>query len=284
MAHRVRLAVAVCAGLLPAAVAPAQYGWDPGMHRRCLVEGPRTYEIEISDCSGAGRWTLGLHSESDYGPGGQCPALPHVNEASGPVQVRWEPNRDGGWAVGIETDLAGRAHPCGKGYFTWTVLMDQNSSAVYPEPLATRLRARVRFDCELAQAAARAIAGWQGWWNGKAHSIELGLYVEHWGVRWGEDYAIRAPGIDFVFVDGAAFGLAPLPKGEEVEVVVDWGAVLRRCLARGDLEPIPPGAPAATMACYVGYELHNWAETGAGRAGMRIRDFRIEAGGAAPRK
>lgn len=262
------------AGFAPASFTE-MYGWDFGLRKRCLREGPRTRLVDDRQCSKEGSWTLGLHSESGYRTADQCPHFPFVNTATSPVTVVWSPTARGGWRVRIATDLINHEHVCGAGYFTWSVLMDQNPTANYPPPLETRWSGRVCFSRELHQGATRAIVGWQGWWNGAARCIEVGVYLDRWGVAWGDGYAVPTDHLDFVFIDGALFGFSPLPLDEDVDLAVDWGPIIRHCIDNGYIDALPADGPSATAACYVGYELHNWAATNAGRASMEIEEFRI---------
>ena len=270
------------------------YGWDYNLTKRCVKStnsSAANYFQDNSQCDSSGKnWTVAAQSEKTYETG-SCPGPTNqsfpINAAGSPLLMDWLSHTDelgrSNWSVNLKTDLSATSHPCGAGYFTWYVLMDHlvHSGGPFPRPDQLSFSATVNFNDYTPNGATRAIAGWQGFWDGKARVIELTFQ----GTNWGDNYPnepdivdyLNTSSLQFVHMDGRALGILT-PKEVDTKLNIDWTNIIKNLVSRGYLEAPSAGwENTVTTAVYVGHESHNWAASQSVISSLWVTNFRIES-------
>lgn len=293
------VAISVALGPGPAGAAPGPSGWDYNLATRCVTTphpDQGNYFADDLQCGPDGkRWTVAVQSEATYG--GSCPGPTNqsfpVNGPGSPVTMTWEPHVDeaarANWSVALTSDFRTNPHPCGDGYFTWFMFMDHVAFGGGPFPRPDRLAfsATVNFTDAVSRGASRAIARWQGAWDGKARVIEMRFQGTGYPDAYRDDPLImnyrNTPTVEFVSIDGAALGLS-VAKGTDAALEISWSTVIASLIHKGFLEaPASGWATAQTRAVGLGHEVMTkrsptWAE-----ARLWFTNFRVEeTDGAAP--
>lgn len=268
-------------------------GWDYNFTKRCLKStnfNAPNYFSDTTQCgSGPKNWTIAVQSEKTLGascPGPNNQSFP-INTKGSPVTINWLPHSDefgkSNWSVNIKTDLYNNTHPCGAGYFTWVMFMDhvnQNGGPL-PRPDRLKLSATVNFNDYVVSGATRAIAMWQGYWDGKFHSIELTFQGKNWGDNYPADAALfdvkSLDYLDFIAVDGKAFGIE-VPRLKDTVIQIPWNTIIQNLVDKGTLKAPSIGwANATTEAVGLGYEVNNTALVNSAVADLWLTNFRTEA-------
>lgn len=254
----------------------SRVGADPGFRHRCVwtISDPIAAD-ECGEGEGRARWTFVVQSEASPLIG-SCPGpFARSFPLGGPVGLAWAPLWNG-WEATISVDHRSAPHPCGPGHFTFAAMMDhrEHGGGRLPrvEQLASDHRVSWALDAPAGDNAARALAGFQGWWRGKAHIVELNLAEQ----RWGD--AHPHPGViihsrdwygngsaEYVLLDAAWWGIRPA----EGMLHIAWGFLLGELERAGFLEPVAK-APNVTQAVYLGVEAKGRASASLSHSGFTI--------------
>ncbi len=267
-------------------------GWDYNLAKRCVKStnpSAANYFADAYQCTSDGkRWTIAVQSEQTLGVSCPGPVTQSfgINVPGSPVTLNWLPHTDEfgrtNWSINLKTDLAGNTHPCGANYFTWFMLMDHAGSGGGPLPLPDRVKfsATVNFNDYVPNGATRAIALWQGFWNGKSHSIEMSMQGSNWGDNYPDDPKIidvkTTDTMNFIAISGPAYGVQ-LPKQVDTRVDIAWNSIIQDLVNKG-LLPAPAGGwgNSATTAVGMGHEVHNFSPNFAVVGDIWFTNFRIE--------
>ena len=280
----------------PDTTGPISWGWDSNLTHRCLqspgAPGTVNFYQEVVDCPVPGkRWTVAVQSEQSLGascPGPTNQSLP-INPAGGGILgLGWLPHVDelgrANWSVNLKTDLSAHAHPCGAGHFTWYVLMDHtgHGGGPFPRPDRTVVSATVNLNDFTPHGATRFIVGWQGYWNGKARSVELTVQ----GANWGDAHAdpdivnvINNATLQFVHMDGQ--GMSPqrvVPRNVETTLIIPWHQIVQDLVSRKILDAPSGGwTQTSTTAIFIGHETNNWQASESAIASLWVTNLRVES-------
>lgn len=267
------------------------FGWDYNLSRRCVkstAPGSANYFEDTTQCNPDDRnWTVAVQSERELGvscPGPVNQSLP-INTSDSPLSLQWTPHIDevgrANWSVNLTTDLSAQSHPCGAGYFTWYVFMDHigHNGGPLPNPRTISLAATVNFNDFTPVGATRAIAGWQGFWNGKARSIEVNMVSTNWGDAHPDPDIVNVidnEAFQFVNMDGPAMGLG-ISKNVDTPIRIDWYRIIQNLIDRG-IFPAPIGGwgQGVSTAVFLGHETNNLATAQSAISSMWLTNFRIE--------
>lgn len=267
------------------------WGWDYNLTQRCVKSTNPNAENYYSDTSGClvpnKNWTVAVQSEKALGascPGVVNQSLP-INQPNGPLSLKFVPHVDEfgrkNWSVNLTTNLSNNSHPCGEGYFTWFVLMDHiaHGGGPFPRPDEIAFSATVNFNDFTPNGATRAIVGWQGWWDGKARSIEITFQ----GSGWGDNYPsepdvfnyINNSSLEYVSLDGKVWGITA-PKLVDTVIKVNWSEIIKNLVSRGFLQAPSNGwEKTQTTAVYIGHESNNFAVSNSVVSSLWVTNFRI---------
>ena len=268
------------------------YGWDYNLTHECVTTaldpGSQNYYADQTDCPVPGEhWQLGVESERDYGqscPGPAAQSLP-INQG-GILTVDWQPHIDEfgnhNWRVHLKTDLIDYSHPCGDGYFTWYRFGDQTGH--FPTPDVTNLSAAIRYSDSAPNGGARCFAEWEGYWDGRWHSIEIDLVETNRGYNpdLPPDIVVYQSDAssEFVELDGSYFGVT-IPKNHDVAVSVYFWTLIQDMINRGYFRAPVNRNPADffTGGLFFGTEVYNGSVSNSVMADLYVTNFR---GTAAP--
>jgi hypothetical protein len=248
------------AALLPLLLIAA--GWDPGLQARCVASpypDRLFYYEDTTGCIDHRRWLVAVHSGKD---GSSCPGPPAqsfpINVVASPATMGWEPY-DGGWAVTLSTEYS-LPHPCGEGYWTWFMFQDHEryDGGPFPRPDQLQQRAFVNYQDRVSDGSAKAIARWQGWWDGKGRAVELVLASEGLGDGYPDDPLVinSLPDQQYVLVDGAALGIS-LSEGTTTRVRVPWHKVVKQLVDKNYLDAPLDWTTTITTGVGLGHEVKN---------------------------
>ncbi len=172
----------------------ANSGWDYNLTKRCAKspypDKPNYYQ-DTAECDASNKnWTIAVQSEKELGVSCQGVAnqsLP-IDQPGGPLSLEWIPHTDEfgnkNWQINLSTDFITKTNPCGTNHFTWFTLMDHVSHNGGPFALPNNLSTSViaKLNQDNPNGATRAFLGWQGWWDGKSHGIEINFFhTDNWG-------------------------------------------------------------------------------------------------------
>lgn len=267
-------------------------GWDPGLVRRCVktagAAGSSNYFEDVMECAGAGRgnWTAVVQSEQQ--PGVSCPGPNNqsfaINGSNSPTSMQWLDHVSASGlknhTVRLTTDFMTQAHPCGAGYFTFNAFMDHanHGGGPLPRPDRVRLSSELHYTEYLPAAASRITFGFQGWWNGGAHVIEVDAHTtSNWGDGSADEAIVNAaqyPDFQFIHVAGRAVGVSVTP-GRTDTVTIDWLEILRLLQSKGLLELPADWSQSATQAVYIATEMRNDKPQNAGITNLWFTDFTV---------
>lgn len=273
---------------------PTPSGFNYNLTKRCVKttkpSEPNYYE-ETSQCDPppipgipSKHWTLAIESERELGV--PCPEPMNqsflVNGTSSPVTLAWLSHTDefgnSNWSVNMKTNLCDFTHPCGENYFSWYMFMDHidYGGGPLPAPDKVEFSATVYYNDFCPNGASRAIALFQGYWNGKHRMVELHFQSTNWGdAEPGNPVIVwRAEDSNFQYlaVHGQYFGIN-IPKAQESPLTIPWRAVINTLISQGYL-PVPSGG-WSTQAIGIGHEVHNWTPSLAVIADLWFTNFRI---------
>lgn len=273
--------------------APTPFGWDYNLTKKCAkttLPGQQNYYEETAQCGTDGKkWTLAVQSEQVQGSSCTGPNTQSflINGPGSPVTLSWLPHTDefgrNNWTAHLNTNFGDITHPCGENNFTWYVFMDHIShgGGPLPRPDKTKFSATVNFNDFTPNGATRAIALFQGFWNGKSHLVELTFQGANWGDNYPNDPLVfdvkTNDQFNFVGVDGKALGIE-IPRLTDTKLEVLWHNIIQTLIDKGYL-PAPTGgwANSATTAVGIGHEVHNWSSDNSAIADLWFTNFRIES-------
>lgn len=234
-------------------------------------------------------WTLGLQSESAYGNAGNCKNFPAINSYSSPLTFDFLDRGNGTYAVSLGMDLDTISHPCGENYFTWYMLMHQDSDYVYPLPTELVSSHKVLFTKTKRDGGSRLIAAMNGFIinikdaDPQPFSIELALNIDE---EWGDSYpdspyisycSISECGSTHIFLDGSYFGLE-VKEGVESTIEIPWYKVYN-FLIEAKILPTPyinNGAYLSTGSVSLGYEVNNFKADNSYKVNLIQSEFKIK--------
>ncbi len=273
----------------PGQLQAAPTGYDYDLDTRCLksttADAPN-YFADQTECDGSGNWTIAVQSEKTLGQsclGIANQSLP-INTDLSPLTVSFLPHTNefgnNNWQVKLTSDFSTKAHPCGPGLFTWYTLMDHvaHGGGPFARPNEIDTSIKLKLTEDHAHNANRAFIGWQGFWDGKSHGIELNVYLSP---NWGDAdpapdivTSVKNDSVEFVCMSGVPFGITLVP-GVERTLYVRWPDILASLIARGYFtRPTNPWSQTATTAIYAGTEFNNFTASQAGQAELLISNFR----------
>lgn len=275
----------------PAKAVVRESGWDPGIYKKCArsnyssTTGSLATDYAVrEECTDDERsWLVALHAEKSYAPEDQCVHQFDISDSESPISVTWHKESDDSWAVRLFSDFSAKTHPCGDGYFNWLIFSDQNSQQVYPRPDKLLVKYKFWYDNYLPygngtqNGAARVIAGWQGFWDGKVREVEVSLNLEGWGDAHSDPRVVALldnDNLDYVHVDGAYYGLV-LAKNSDQEIVVNWSDIIADLVQAGYLDSPSNLEQTATGAVWAGIETNNKTASNSIITNLYIKDFRI---------
>jgi len=267
-------------------------GWDFNLTHRC-VKSPHpdkeNYYQDTADCPIVDKnWTIAVESEKDAllasCPGPVNQSFP-INVGGSPLTLKWLSHQSelgDNWSVNLKTDLSTNTHPCGSGYFTWFVFMNHlgHGGGPLPRPNEVVFSATVNFNDFVPDGHTRAIAGWEGWWDGKARAVELDFQGTGWGDNYPDDPAvvnyIDNDRTEFVTVDGSAYGIY-IQKFTDTEIKIEWITILEDLILRGFLKA-PSGGweNTSTYNIFLGHETKNNQPDNSVVADLWFTNFRVE--------
>ena len=272
---------------------PTPFGFDYNLTKRCVKTtspSESNYYEETSQCDPppvpgvpSKHWTLAIQSERVAGVA--CPGPENQSfliNSGGPVTLDWLPHTDefgnSNWSVGMKTNFHDFTHPCGGGCFNWYMFMDHISEGGGPFPAPDRLQfgATVNYNDFCPNGGARALALFQGFWNGKQRLVELLFQSTNWG---GSEpgnpvivHRVEDGVLQYLAVHGQYFGIQ-VPKLQDVQLTVPWHGILNTLINQGYL-PVPSGG-WSTQAVGIGHEVYNAAPNLAAIAALWFTNFRI---------
>jgi len=233
------------------------------------------------------RWLVAVQSEKELGQ--SCPGENNLsfvpNEPGSPVTLNFHEGANG-YTVNLKTDLYANEHPCGAGHFTWATFQDHIDHGGGPLPRPDKLVTTVTayYQHWLPAGAARGIIGFQGFWNGRSHLVEVSTPSDNWGdnypASWVIDYK-DTPDLEFVNVDARGWGIG-LKLGVETTVEIDWVTLLDPLIFLEYLDPVTSWDNATTQSVFMGHELKNEKAKGSGVADLWFSDFKVEDSGLRP--
>ncbi|OGG11446.1 hypothetical protein A2Z00_05700 [Candidatus Gottesmanbacteria bacterium RBG_13_45_10] len=297
MEKAVIVALIIFALIHPCSVFASNSGWDYNLTKRCIKSphpGQINYYEDTVECDGQGKnWTIAVQAEKSLGTtcGGYVNQSLPINTTDSPLSLTWLPHQDEwgtqNWQVNLTTDLTTKSHPCGGGVWTWYTLMDNvtlhGGPFATPHVLATS--ATVTLNQQNNQnVTTRAFLGFQGFWDGKSHSIEINFSLnDTWGdaVPTEADIIWAMPANDtqeFVVMNGQSWGLSVTPGSNKL-LYVKWLDIITSLIARGFFTA-PSGGwqNTASAAVYIGTEVNNFTPTNAGKTTLSISNFRNSDG------
>lgn len=269
-------------------------GWDYNLTKRCVkTTQPRlpNYYEETSGCSlppipglPVKHWTLAIQSERELGV--SCPEPEDqsflINGPSSPVTLAWLQHTDefgnSNWSINMKTNLHDFTHSCGENHFNWYMFMDHvaEGGGPLPVPDALRFSATVNYNDFCPHGAARALAMFQGYWNGKQRMIELHFQSTNWGDAEPDNPIIVSrfenANFQYLALHGQYFNIQ-IPKQQDTALNVSWNDIIAALIGNGDL-PAPSGE-WSTQAVGIGHEAHNWTPTLAVIADLWFTNFRV---------
>lgn len=199
--------------------------------------------------------------------------------------MTWVPHTDElgrqNYSVNLKTDFNGTTHPGGPGYFTWFVLMDHvgHGGGPLPRPDQLTFSATASYNDFVPNGSTRALAGWQGWWDGKAHSIEINFVSQGWGDAHPDPdivNVINTSAVQFVDMDGAAMGIT-IPRSQDTILKIDWSKIIKNLVSRGFFDAPSGGwANTATQAVFIGTEVKNDTASNSVISDLWFTNFRVE--------
>lgn len=239
-------------------------------------------------------WTVAVQSEKDLGV--PCPEPKNQsfipNLPGSPVTLNRIEHTDDqqqkNWTVNLKTDLHANTHPCGADYFTWYVFMDHadHGGGPLPRPGRVLFSLEAAYNHWLPAAHSRGIVGFQGFWNGKAHLLELSTPSPGWGDKFPSvpqviDYFDQAT-LEFVNASAQRYGVH-FDTGQPAKLItIDWKPIMTDLAGAGHFTLPSDWNSATTTAIYVGHELHNLQPTQAGVADIWFTNWRVEEGPSMP--
>lgn len=270
-------------------------GWNYNLTKRCIKTtrpGEANYYEDLQQCDPppilgipSKHWTLAIQSEHVLsvacpGPENQCFPI----NTGGPITLDWLQHADEfgnpNWSVGMKTDLYNYTHPCGENCFNWYMFMDHISEEGGPLPVPDKaqFRAIVNYNDFCPNGAARVLAMFQGYWNGKQRMVELHFQSTNWGDTEPANpiivTRIENESFQYLAVHGEYFGIQ-VPKMRDTSLTVPWDIVLNTLVDQEYL-PAPDELGWSTQAIGIGHEVHNWTPSFAAIAALWFTNFRIE--------
>lgn len=268
----------------------ANSGWDYNLTKRCAKspypDKPNYYQ-DTTQCDTSNKnYTIAVQSEKELGiscSGVANQSLP-INQPGSPLSIDWIPHSDEfanqNWQVNLSTDFITKSNPCGANHFTWYTLMDHvahnGGPFALPNNLSTSVSAKLSQDNP--NGATRAFLGWQGYWDGKSHGIEINFFhTDNWGDADSQPdiiTSIKNPTLEFISMDGRTLGLN-LNLGETKMLYVKWVDIIQSLITRGYLTAPSGGWNNSTStAVYIGTEVNNFTSTNAAKTILSITNFR----------
>lgn len=250
--------------------ASVPFGWDNGLHFPCAKtvspNQPNFFQTSFPFCTGQKSWTIDVESEQAGQFGKSCPGPVNqsfpINKSGSPLALQTFARPQGNYTVELKTDLYNTTHPCGSGYYTFFSWMDHTSYGGGPLPTPDQLDLSFTYDYNdyTPNGAARFIAGFQGYWDGSGHMIEIDLSSTKWADMDPDPLVVlNAPAAHFLLLDGRALGIN-VTKGQTASMDIDWGAIIKMLVARKLIAAPAAGwsaTSAATQAVYIGTEARN---------------------------
>lgn len=265
------------------------YGWDYNLTKQCVTSLSASDPYYFSDttgCQNDGKhWLTAVQAERTLAASCQAvnnQSLP-INADAG-VSLNWFPHVDGqqraSKRVEMKTDYINTAHPCGARVFTWHTLMDGVSSGggPLPEPMKSLLSVRLTYRPQIVDGGTRAVIGWTGFWDGKAHMIDMDVARTNYGDNDPDPLVISTSdtnGVEYANIDGAYFGYS-LQDNIPTTLSIDWNRVVQVLIDRGFFR-----APSGTYAPVLGQmsvatEVYNATVSNAAALTLDVTNFRIE--------
>lgn len=268
-----------------------QSGWNYNLTKHCVKStnpSGANYYQDLTDCGTQGKnWTVAVESEKTLGasfPGPANQSFP-INDPNSPVKMNWVKHTDElgrqNYSINLKTDFSGATHPGGPGYFTWFVLMDHvgHNGGPLPRPDQLTFSATASYNDFVPNGSSRGLAGWQGWWDGRAHSIEINFASKGWGDAHPDPdivNVINTSTLQFVDMDGAAMGIT-IPRTQDTLLKIDWSKIIKNLVSRGLLDAPSGGwANTATQAVFIGTEVKNDTASNSVISDLWFTNFRVE--------
>lgn len=180
-------ALALFFGLVPLAAvhAQTQSGWNYDLSRQCVATtGSADDENYWADAAQCRRYTVVVENENT--PQASCPgpanrSLPISKDGEGPIIVDQFPHESEigpNFTVHQKVDFASWNNPCGPGYYAYLGFADMTEAL--PNPFLALASHLVSYGHWAPNGSVRLLAGIQGFWNNKAHILEVNLASVNW--------------------------------------------------------------------------------------------------------